>query len=55
MSEEPCRICGGEVRVDSERGPKRIGATEGELRDVRVCTNPSCRMNTGPRKIGDRV
>jgi hypothetical protein len=51
----PCRVCGSPVRVELIHGkPRSTGQTD--VREHRVCTNPTCRTNLPPskRRMADR-
>jgi hypothetical protein len=45
---EPCNTCGASVRLVQRR-------VDGDLVDVRKCTNPQCSTNNGEASLADRV
>jgi hypothetical protein len=55
MAIDPCRICGEPVRLVEGQAPRRLGQAAGEKTEVRRCTSPTCRSNTGNRRLGDQV
>lgn len=52
---DPCNICGSDVRLRDKRLPGTLGQPQGEVIQVRVCTNRSCRSNTRQMTLADRV
>lgn len=51
-ADAPCRVCGGPVKI-IERADRRLGGQQ--MREYRHCPNPECRMNTGNRRMSDKV
>lgn len=46
---DPCHTCEKDgVRVQRKR-------VDGEMTELRVCTNPACPMNTGEKSLADYV
>lgn len=50
---EPCSVCGSQVRVETYRDRRKFGEPEGRLIEKRVCTSSDCPTNdTRDRKTG---
>lgn len=43
----PCGVCGSAVFMARVESPRRMGATSGEVHEVRRCTEPGCASHPG--------